>query len=428
MTTRLVLQRRLHALAFYLKSPAGYFAKANRGPVAGLLACAVLTGCAVGPRSLDRDYPRYSQTIREIQDEHLLLNLVRLRYLETPVFLQVTSLTTTYEINVAANAAATGGGGAGAVGGGGIGGGYRETPTFTYSLPDSREFFGRMVARLSAAQLAPLAMTGVGGYFRLGLSRINGLENVSVYSGKTVKEPASYAQFDEALRLLLELEREGLIDFTYNISSRVASSPFEELGEHSSMPDAQEAGMEFWRNADDQWVAHIGRRVPFLRLAAASTKDPRGARLRELLNLDPQKYSFPLVDVDFSTTELARLRGDRPAAALDPEAKFGEVVIVNRSMFQILGIAARSVQVPDEHVQAGIAMVDEDALGDMLTIKSSKKKPSSAAVAVRYKGVWFYIAANDLNSKMTLVRLHSLFEVTAGRVSGADPILTIPVN
>ena len=74
---------------------------------AGLLACALLTGCAVGPRSLQRDYPRYSRTIRDIEDKHLLLNLVWMRYVETPVFLQISSITTTYGINVNASASAT---------------------------------------------------------------------------------------------------------------------------------------------------------------------------------------------------------------------------------------------------------------------------------------------------------------------------------
>ena len=410
------------------RGEADFLAKANTALVAGLLTCVILTGCAIGPASLERDYPLYSQTMRDIQDEHLLLNLVRLRYLETPVFLQLTSITTTYEIDANANVSVIDDAGAGTTRGAGIGGGYRETPTFTYSLPDSQEFFGRMVAKLSTDQLAPLAMTGAGGYFRLGLTRINGLENVSVYSGWTDEEPASYAEFNEALRIMQELERDGLIDFTYNLTARVASSPFDELGEYSSMPDGEQAGMEFWKNADDQWVARVRKRTPYLRLAGASINDPRGLRLRELLKLDPQKYSFPIVDVDFSVTEMARIRDGRPAAAFDPEAKFGEIVIVNRSMFEILGIASRSVEVPDEHVQAGTAVADEDVLGDMLTIKSSQEKPASAAVAVQHKGVWFYIAANDLSSKMTLLRLHSLFEVTAGRVSGAEPILTIPVN
>ena len=127
-----------------------FLAKANAALVAVSLACVPLTGCAIGPASIERDYPRYSQAMREIQDEHLLLNLVRLRYLETPVFLQLTSITTTYEVNANASVSATDSAGGGTSSGAGIGGGYRETPTFTYSLPDSREFFGRMVARLSA--------------------------------------------------------------------------------------------------------------------------------------------------------------------------------------------------------------------------------------------------------------------------------------
>lgn len=410
------------------RGEAGFLAKANTGLIAGLLSCVILSGCTVGPGSLQRDYPRYSQTLRDIQDEHLLLNLVRLRYLETPVFLQLTSITTTYEISANANISATDNAAAGTTSGAGVGGGYRETPTFSYSLPDSQEFFGRMVAKLSAAQLAPLTMTGAGGYFRLGLNRINGLENVSVYSGWTAEEPASYAKFVEALGIMQELERDGLLDVTYNMTDIVASSPFDELGEYSSMAEAEQGGMEFWKNADGQWVALVGKRVPFMRLAAATANDPRGLRLRELLQLDPQKYSFPIVDVDFSLTEMVRLKEGRPAAALDPEAKFGEIVIVNRSMFEILGIASRSVEVPDEHVQTGLAVADEDVLGDMLTIRSSKDEPTSSAVTTQHKGVWFYIAANDLSSKMTFLRLHSLFEVTAGRVSGAEPILTIPVN
>ena len=395
---------------------------------AGLLACALLTGCAVGPRALQRDYPRYTQTIRDIEDKHLLLNLVRMRYVETPVFLQISSITTTYGINVNASASATDTSGVGTSNSVGIGAGYSETPTIMYSMPDSREFFGRMVSRLSTAQLAPLAMAGAGGFLRLGLTRINRLENVSAYSGWTAEEPATYAEFNEALQIIQELERAGLIDLTYNITSRIASSPFDELGEYCSMADAEQIGMEFWKNEDDQWVARVGKRAPYLRFAGASVNHPRALRLRELLNLDPQKYSFPIVDVDYSSTEMVRLREGQPAAAFDREARFGEIVIVNRSMLEILGIASKSVQIPDAHLQAGLAPIDEDVLGDLLTIESSKEKPTNAAVAAQYNGVWFYIAASDLNSKMTLLRLHALFEVSAGRVSGSEPLLTIPVK
>jgi len=262
----------------------------------------------------------------------------------------------------------------------------------------------------------------------LGLRRINRLENVISYTGWNAEEPDSYAEFEEVLNLIHVLERTGLIDFTYNMTTTQISSPFDELGEHSSIPEAFYNGLLFVKNKDDQWVARSEKTVPYLRFSGSSTNDPRPQRLRELLNLDPEKYSFPIVDVDFSPTERNRIVTGRPAAAFDPEAKFGEIVIVNRSMFEILGIASRSVQVPDQHLEAGLAAPDEDVLGDLLSIRSSESEPTDAAIAVQHKGTWFYVAANDLNSKATFVRLNALFEVTAGRVAGTDPILTIPVK
>ena len=86
-----------------------------------------------------------------------------------------------------------------------------------------------------------------------------------------------------------------------------------------------------------------------------------------------------------------RLATDQPAAGFDSEARFGEIVIVNRSMFEIMGIASRSVQVPDEHLQAGLAAPDENVLGDILTIRNSMSEPKDAAIAVQHKGTWFYI-------------------------------------
>ncbi len=102
-----------------------------------ILIVIFLNGCHLGPRVLRGGYPQYNQAIRELDDEHMLLNLVRLRYFDTPVFLQISSISSTYGINVSANATGT------SVGSGqdsvtaGVGAGYSETPTITYSLPES---------------------------------------------------------------------------------------------------------------------------------------------------------------------------------------------------------------------------------------------------------------------------------------------------
>jgi hypothetical protein len=375
---------------------------------------------------LRQDYPQYNQTIRDIEDEHMLLNLVRLRYLDTPVFLQIASISKTYGVSVDASASVTRGGGAdsGTVG---AGTGYSETPTITYSLPESRAFFGRMNAPLSSSQLSVLAMGGIGGFFRMGVKKINRLENINSYTGWEAVTPATYAQFQEALTLAEELERDGLLDIAIDIVAIEASSPFEKLGNMRALPDGEKIGMEFWQNEDGLWVAYYGIKAPHLRLSGVSD-DPRMIRLRELLNLSPKQHTFPIVDVDFSDTEKKRRASMQPAAAFDPDAEFTELVLSNRSMGEILLYASKSVAVPETHLKAGLATRESPAMGDLLKILSAPAEPENAAVKVQYRGTWFYIAEDDLASKLTFTRLNVLFASTAGTIPGGAPVLSLPVR
>ena len=59
-------------------------------------------------------------------------------------------------------------------------------------------------------------------------------------------------------------------------------------------------------------------------------------------------------------------------------------------------------------------------LGDLFTIHSAKKRPSCAAVAVPYRGYWYYIDERDRNSLSTYSLLIELFgiEVRAGGGGG----------
>jgi hypothetical protein len=391
-------------------------------------ATLVLGACQVGQRALRRDYPAYNQTVREIEDEHMLLNLVRLRYLETPVFLQISSISTTYGVSANASLAGTVASGGGDSATGSLGSSISETPTITYSLPESREFFGRMLAPLSATQLALIGMGGAGGFFRMGVRKINGLENVATYTGWETQVPDTFAEFEEAMQLTVELESEGLIDYALAIAAIEASSPIESVNNTRAIPEGEAIGIEFWRNEDGELVAYYGKKVPHLRFSRASDQSPKARRLRELLGLDPGRYTFPIVDSDFSQTEKDRIGGGAPAAALDSDAVWEQVALNNRSMMEVLLYASKSVQVPVPHLEAGLAEPTEPALGGLLTIHTSPTPPDDAAIAVEHHGHWFYIAPNDLSSKMTFARLNILFAVTAGTVPGSQPVLTLPVG
>jgi hypothetical protein len=51
-----------------------------------------------------------------------------------------------------------------------------------------------------------------------------------------------------------------------------------------------------------------------------------------------------------------------------------------------------------------------------------------AFVAIPYRGNWFYLADNDLDSKSTFMLLMQLFRLQAGSAKSIGPTLTIPVH
>lgn len=69
-----------------------------------------------------------------------------------------------------------------------------------------------------------------------------------------------------------------------------------------------------------------------------------------------------------------------------------------------------------------------DVTGELLKIQCSYLPPRQAAVAVRYRGYWFYIDDTDLHSKSTFALLRQLFSLQAGQFTGAAPVLTLPVG
>src|SRR5262249_31783641 len=68
--------------------------------------CLVLggVGCAFGPKALERTHGRYYESVRLVNEEELLRNLIHLRYNEFPLALNVSSIAAQYELNGSAEA------------------------------------------------------------------------------------------------------------------------------------------------------------------------------------------------------------------------------------------------------------------------------------------------------------------------------------
>jgi hypothetical protein len=109
-----------------------------------------------------------------------------------------------------------------------------------------------------------------------------------------------------------------------------------------------------------------------------------------------------------------------------------------RSLMGILYFLSTAVEPPAPHVQAGLVTVTRDDRGQpfdwaqftgkVMTIRSQKDAPARAAVAVRHRGWWFYIADDDANSKITFTLVNTLFQLQATTGSGKSPLLTLPVG
>jgi hypothetical protein len=88
----------------------------------------------IGPQSLPRDRALYSSGLSDSWKEQMLLNIVKLRYVDAPTFIDVGSIVSSYTLSETATAAGTIVPGAPASNAAiGLGGTFSNSPTITFT-------------------------------------------------------------------------------------------------------------------------------------------------------------------------------------------------------------------------------------------------------------------------------------------------------
>lgn len=389
-------------------------------------------GCAIQPQIIQERHWQLNETIRATHVEQLLLNVVRLRYDDNPYFLQVSSISTQFaaQANIGVNGTFPQGGNN--VYGLSAGAAYSEAPVVTWSMPDSRDFYGRMLAPISADQLTSLASAGWDAprVLLVGVKKMNRLRNKEYRVDEGIYTPPSYGEFREALKLMSDLSREGVIDFAYGVKSSVGAGkiPMEKM-DARAIPQGLEHGLQFMTRDNPNVFEPLKLSKPlFLRFTVRSEGDPRARRLRELLDLDPSKYSFGIVDTANSGVEQLRSESGNPSQVMEEGTKMAEIILNNRSMMEVLLFASVLVEVPEAQISDHVVRSDRAIDLDWLTVRFADAEPSNAWVKVRHRGLWFYILGNDLGSRTSLGLLDAIFQSAVGNVPGAKPLLTLPVK
>ena len=349
--------------------------------IISLIAVMMLSGCAsIGPSTIERDRFEYSTAIAESWKEMMLLNIIKIRYGDTPMFLEVGSVVNQYileqELQALANFRSGDLIGDGfEVGGKGK---YSDRPTITYSPLVGEKFYKSLLTPIPPHALFLLIQSGWNADFllRVCLSAINDLHNSSERRLNTHQADEG---FDELLELLNEMQSSG------GLGSRLV----ERQGEKTII--------FFRQNLSDE-----------IRKASL--------RITELLGLDPTANEYRLV---YGST-----------AADDRE-----IAMLTRSMIDIIAELSQFVQVPDNHIRenrASPGVIDKaesyEQIRSRVFIKSDSQRPDDSFLAVKYRNHWFYIEDTDFRSKRMFSFLLLLLSLAESGAENLAPILTLPTG
>jgi hypothetical protein len=348
-----------------------------------LLVMITTAACnTAGPRGLRSGATAYNQAVADTKSEQMLLNLVRMRYRDPTQTLEVSSISSQYIFSTSGNASwglKSPGGDKSYGAGAGIG--FSEKPTISFNPLRGEDFVRQVMSPIAPETLALMFHSGwnLDRVWRCVVQGLNGVDNAPNASSPTPARAPVYEEFKQVAELLKVMQKDNLV----------------ELGAGDSEGSIQ------------------------LRIADEAADSPAMNEIADILGLTPGRTSYDLV----------------PTVLKAPEGKIG---ISLRSLSGVFYFLSHGVEAPAEHEEAGLVTVTRtaeggvfdwrDVTGDLLRIRSSSSQPDNAAVRVKYRGYWFYIADNDLNSKSTFSMLGQLSALQAGGVPSSGPVITLPLG
>lgn len=178
--------------------------------VCGLPLLLVLSACSgFGPAHLQATHGQFGESLNRSGKQELLLNLLRLRHDDTPVFLQVHSITTSPDLDASLELSGVVDALDAALAKTTLG--YTEKPTIIYTPMDGQQFVQSLLEPLDVRLIALLVEAGwdLRPVLSLTLESMNGLRNPTGLAGH-----AGDADFDRVVELLDELHRAGGLRIT----------------------------------------------------------------------------------------------------------------------------------------------------------------------------------------------------------------------
>ncbi len=346
--------------------------------IVGTALCISLTACSsYGPKSMRKDQLDYGYSIGENWKNQMLANIVKLRYVDMPVFMDVGQIVAGYTLETTVNGQV--GFGSGFTGGDsqglGASGKFTDRPTITYTPKTGDAYLRSLLEPVEPRSLLALVQAGYNSelLFTWAVEAINGVHNYSATSQKTRSaDPA----FHEFVGLMRELQLAGAVGF--------------ELGTDPS--DGNSIIFRLNKEGLDESVLK------------------KQARAGELIGLDGKRDEYRVIYAPFRS---------------DPDT----LTIQTRSVIQTLVAMAGFVEVPAEvasHAAPGYDL--STGAFRPFRVYSGTDRPKQSFAAIQYHDYWYWIENSDIQSKQVFTLMLFLTTLTNSSADKNAPVLTIPTG
>jgi hypothetical protein len=297
----------------------------------------------------------------------MLLNIVRSRYYEVPVFLDLGQIVSGYTLQSTVSVTGTAGP-SGESATAAAGGSWSDHPTITYTPLTGAQFNRNMMTPIPPSAVLFSIQSGWPAdlVLSLAVSSING-----------VSSSFDPARFDRTASLARALQL------------------------------AQVIGMRVQPSEREQVSVVLFFRTQTL----TAEQEAMLKELQDILRLDPNRSEFAVI--------FGLQRSD------------AEIALTTRSVLQMLGELGSYVEVPEADVREGRATpgrtIETVGVGQ-LRIKYSREQPADPVLRVAHRGGWFWIDDRDLMSKATFGVLMLISTLAETGAREGLPLVTIPAR
>lgn len=338
-----------------------------------MLIMLVLGGCSIGPSTMKYDRLNYMTAVSDSLKTQMLYNLVKLRYGDMPVFMDVSSMINQYGVGGSLTAGSSWTNPPYSSTQSVLGTAqYADRPTITYSPLTGDKFTRSLLTPIQPSTVLNFLQAGRSPelLMHVAVQSMNGIQNTGI---NRPPDP----RFERIVHLITEMQQIGGVVVKFG--------------------EGKDKGTTY--------------------LVVVNSDDPNAAapraEIRKILNLKPD------------ATEISIVYGAS-------QANDTQVAMVTRSVFDIMTQVALSAEVPQKDMDEGRAApssrLENPAYKPLARIHCSKSQPTDAFIAAHYRDLWFWVDDKDLKSKQMFTILLMMVNLAESGQPTNAPLVTIPIG